>query len=332
MLDGKGRLGRLSADAMRRAFKTFIGVDLGGGKGKTTALCRLRVPDKPSSDVEVIVEDQGAGASFYDEQLIDYLRRFADSAVLAIDAPLSLPVCVRCTLPKCPGPAICEVPTIAWFRQRDAHKLQDELATGGVPEGRSRGKPRYTPYTQRATEVLLHEEHGITPRETLGQGMGPLTARMAFLRRALDEGVRHALIGVDNDGGASRRPEHEDTHRRDEQLLDPNSACSVCWLEQFIPPWWTSEGGQQCLVVPVQTIETWLLILRGHTFASAPESTYHRDVLKKCFFGKPFPPSAERLKLALAEVNKPDALEQLRARSSFARFEQQARAWLFATP
>lgn len=153
-----------------------------------------------------------------------------------------------------------------------------------------------------------------------------------FLRRALDEGVRHALIGVDNDGGASRRPEHEDTHRRDEQLLDPNSACSVCWLEQFIPPWWTSERGQQCLVVPVQTIETWLLILRGHTFASAPESTYHRDVLKKCFFGKPFPPSAERLKLALAEVNKPDALERLRARPSFARFEQQARAWLFATP
>lgn len=56
------------------------------------------------------------------------------------------------------------------------------------------------------------------------------------------------------------------------------------------------------------------------------------DVLKKCFFGKPFPPSAERLKLALAEVNKPDALERLRARPSFARFEQQARAWLFATP
>lgn len=198
MLDGKGRLGRLSADAMRRAFKTFIGVDLGGGKGKTTALCRLRVPDKPSSDVEVIVEDQGAGASFYDEQLIDYLRRFADSAVLAIDAPLSLPVCVRCTLPKCPGPAICEVPTIAWFRQRDAHKLQDELATGGVPEGRSRGKPRYTPYTQRATEVLLHEEHGITPRETLGQGMGPLTARMAFLRRALADRyqLNHNLLEV----------------------------------------------------------------------------------------------------------------------------------------
>lgn len=113
-----------------------------------------------------------------------------------------------------------------------------------------------------------------------------------FLRRALDEGVRHALIGVDNDGGASRRPEHEDTHRRDEQLLDPNSACSVCWLEQFIPPWWTSERGQQCLVVPVQTIETWLLILRGHTFASAPESTYHRRRVEEMFLRQAVP--AER--------------------------------------
>lgn len=183
---------------MRRAFKTFIGVDLGGGKGKTTAVCRLRVPDRPSPDAEVIVEDQGAGASFYDDQLIDYLLRFADSAVLAIDAPLSLPVCVRCTLPQCPGAAVCEVPTVAWFRQRDAHKLRGEAATGSVPEGRSRGKPRYTPYTQRATEVLLHEEHGITPRETLGQGMGPLTARMAFLRRALADRYRlhHNLLEV----------------------------------------------------------------------------------------------------------------------------------------
>lgn len=197
-LDGPCRVERLSADAMRRAFKTFIGVDLGGGKGKTTALCRLRVPEKPSPDAEVIVEDQGAGASFYDEQLIDYLLRFADKAVLAIDAPLSLPVCVRCTLAHCPGTARCQVPTVAWFRQRDEKKLAVELSTGSVPEGRSRGKPRYTPYTQRATEVLLHEEHGITPRETLGQGMGPLTARMAFLRRALGDRYRlhHNLLEV----------------------------------------------------------------------------------------------------------------------------------------
>ena len=170
---------------MRAAFKTFIGVDLGGGKGKTTALCRLRVPAQPMAGVDVVVEDQGAGSSFYDDQLIDYLLRHADGAVLAIDAPLSLPVCVRCTLPRCPGSAVCDVPTVAWFRERDVRRQAEEEASGSISDARSRGKPRYTPYTQRATEVLLHEEHGITPRETLGQGMGPLTARMAYLRRAL---------------------------------------------------------------------------------------------------------------------------------------------------
>jgi hypothetical protein len=198
MLDGNLRLGRSSADAMRRAFKTFIGVDLGGGKGKTTAVCRLRVPERPSADAEIIVEDQGPGANFYDEQLIEYLLRFADNAVLAIDAPLNLPVCVRCTLSQCPGTAACDVPTVSWFRNRDAHKQSSEAALGSVPEGRSRAKPRYTPYTQRATEVLLHEDHGITPRETLGQGMGPLTARMAFLRRALADRyqLHHNLLEV----------------------------------------------------------------------------------------------------------------------------------------
>ncbi len=183
---------------MRAAFKTFIGVDLGGGKGKTTALCRLRIPTQPTPGVEVVVEDQGAGSSFYDDQLIDYLLRHADGAVLAIDAPLSLPVCVRCTLPCCPGVATCEVPTVSWFRQRDAQRQAVEEASGLISDARSRGKPRYTPYTQRASEVVLHEEHGIIPRETLGQGMGPLTARMAYLRRALGTHFRlhHNLLEV----------------------------------------------------------------------------------------------------------------------------------------
>ena len=65
------------------------------------------------------------------------------------------------------------MPTIGWFRERE---------NGARVAGK---KPKYTPYTQRASEVLLHEDHQILPRETLGQGMGPLTARAAYLTRAL---------------------------------------------------------------------------------------------------------------------------------------------------
>lgn len=178
---------------MRRAFRTFIGVDLGGGKGKTTALARLRLGPPPEKDgggatdseQVVIVEDLGAQGPWYDDRLIEYLIKHAQDAVVAIDAPLTLTACVRCVLPTCPGTGTCQVPTLAWFRERS-------LAADSAGDERRgpQGKPRYTPYTQRATEVVLHEDHGILPRETLGQGMGPLTARMAYLRHALSSHFR----------------------------------------------------------------------------------------------------------------------------------------------
>lgn len=163
---------------MRRAFQTFIGVDLGGGKGKTTAVARLVATDGGRT---VRVEELVGTGTFYDERLLAYLREHAAGAVLAFDAPLTLPACVRCVLPACPGQSACEVAAVRWFRER---ALAASEATDDSPRAASE-KPRYTPYTQRATEVILHEEHGILPRETLGQGMGPLTSRAAYLRRAL---------------------------------------------------------------------------------------------------------------------------------------------------
>jgi predicted RNase H-like nuclease len=161
-----------------RRFSTFIGVDLGGGKGKNTAVARL-VHDEATDRVRVV--DYGTGgkeSAWYDDRLIAYLREHADDAVVAVDAPLTLPSCVRCLLPSCPTQQLCEVPIVAWFRDRE---------NGTRVVGK---KPKYTPYTQRATEVVLHEDHHILPRETLGQGMGPLTARAAYLTRALGDRYR----------------------------------------------------------------------------------------------------------------------------------------------
>jgi hypothetical protein len=50
-------------------------------------------------------------------------------------------------------------------------------------------KPRVTPYTQRPAELLL-ERATLQPRETLGQGMGPLAARATYLRRASSPRLR----------------------------------------------------------------------------------------------------------------------------------------------
>jgi predicted nuclease with RNAse H fold len=132
---------------------------------------------------------QGPAASpWYDDVLVEYLARHAETAAVAIDAPLTLPACVRCRLPVCRTLAACDDPAVAWFRGEGRRLLADGNSHA---EGRAGGhKPLSTPYTQRATEVVLHKRHGILPRETLGQGMGPLTARVAYLRRALETRYR----------------------------------------------------------------------------------------------------------------------------------------------
>lgn len=164
------------AEAVDRArFSTFIGVDLGGGKGKKTAVAVLR---RLGDSVQVVRYDTGSdGHPWYDERLVEFLLGAVEGAVLAIDAPLSLPACVRCREPVCPGMQRCVDPTVVWMRTR-AEADNKSLRGNGA-------KPQYTPYTQRATEVVLHSDGGILPRETLGQGMGPLTARAAHLLRAL---------------------------------------------------------------------------------------------------------------------------------------------------
>jgi predicted RNase H-like nuclease len=167
---------------LRSQFDSFIGVDLGGGKGKNTAVAHL---ERCDGGVEVRDYGTGKDAPWYDDRLIAYLREHP-RALVAIDAPLTLPTCVRCTLPACPGSHECTVPTVSWFRARE---------NGAAREAGK--KPKYTPYTQRASEVILHEDHQILPRETLGQGMGPLTARAAYLTRALSS-----------------------THRLDENLIE----------------------------------------------------------------------------------------------------------------
>ena len=148
-----------------RGFRTFLGVDLGGGKGKNTAVARLRLSDAEAGGVEVVDYGTGKEAPWYDDRLIAYLQEHAADAVVAIDAPLSMPSCIRMDQ--------CETPIVAWFRERE---------NGSRVAGK---KPKYTPYTQRASEVILHEDYQILPRETLGQGMGPLAARGVYLSRAL---------------------------------------------------------------------------------------------------------------------------------------------------
>lgn len=154
----------------------------------------------------------------------------------------------------------------------------------------------------------------------------------AFLLAAAAAGVEHALFAIDNDGGASRNPEHEPSHVAPPFDLTDDRSCRECWLQSALPNAWKEGTGRLGIVVPVQLIETWLLVLRGAPLEPTPEqaSAYNRNALKKKFFGKTTPPLATRIALAKAELEKPNALDLLEERPSFRRFAERVAAWRIA--
>jgi hypothetical protein len=150
----------------QRNFIHVLGVDLGGGKGKKTALATLRV-DEGFATIIGIAPRMG----------------FGDGTLLCIDAPLTLPPCLRCAVRVCPGQEGCVDPAVLEMRALAA--APSAAGSAKLDRNGRRGKPPITPYTQRATEVYLSHQLGLVPREAMGQGTGPLAARAAHLSRAL---------------------------------------------------------------------------------------------------------------------------------------------------
>jgi hypothetical protein len=180
-LDGLGGIPHAD-QGVERKFQHVLGIDLGGGKGKKTALATLRV-DGPAATVVDIAPRTGA-VTFYDPTLLETIRAYGDETLLCIDAPLTLPPCLRCTVPVCPGQELCVDPSVVEMRALVSEPRDDFFPPRGNRDTR-RGKPSITPYTQRTTEVHLASNVGIAAREGLGQGTGPLAARAAHLVRAL---------------------------------------------------------------------------------------------------------------------------------------------------
>ena len=88
-----------------RHFIHTLGVDLGGGKGKKTALATLRADGQGATIVEIA--PRSGAQPLYDSMLIEAIRAHGDDTLLCIDAPLTLPPCLRCAVPVCPGQDEC---------------------------------------------------------------------------------------------------------------------------------------------------------------------------------------------------------------------------------
>ncbi len=191
---------------VKRPFTRFIGVDLGGGRGKTTAVAEIRSAVlepglEPGFEAAEVIEvaTRSAKQPWTDETLADRLiAARAEATVIAIDAPLTQAACARCERPVCPGMEACPEPAVAWLRTegRALVRTASSLAAGG---GGSRPTPaapgaqaRLAPYAHRATDVLLTYGRGLLPVSALGVVHGAISARAGQLRRRL-RGAGYAL-------------------------------------------------------------------------------------------------------------------------------------------
>lgn len=173
--------------------RRFLGLELGGSRSHRTALVALDFFPGRAFVAELHPQLHGGEGESADQELSRLVKEFPHEA-LGVNAPLSLPPCVVCSLASCPGFENCEVPAIAWMR-----------AEGKNLPGKARA---ISPYTQRPVDLLLRgrwqEEIpvDIPVDESFGSARAPLAARLLYLRRHLNSpkflevNPRLALAGI----------------------------------------------------------------------------------------------------------------------------------------
>jgi hypothetical protein len=171
---------------LKRAFSRFIGVDLGGGRGKTTAIAEIRSGACGAQVVEVAT--RSGRLPWTDDTLMGRLMTASPAdAVIAVDAPLTQAACGRCERPVCPGMEACADPAVVWLRTEGralVRKVARETVGGGSRPAFT-AQARLAPYAHRATEIVMTYERGLLPLSAIGHTSGAIAARAGQLRRRL---------------------------------------------------------------------------------------------------------------------------------------------------
>jgi predicted nuclease with RNAse H fold len=177
---------------VKRPYTRFIGVDLGGGRGKTTAVAEIRSAESGPETAEVIeVATRATKQPWTDDTLVARLVAApTEATVIAIDAPLTQASCSRCERPVCPGMEACPEPAVVWLRTEGRALVRRPssmaVASGAGPSRASHAaQARLAPYAHRATDVVLTYGRGLLPVSALGAANGAISARAGQLRRRL---------------------------------------------------------------------------------------------------------------------------------------------------
>jgi predicted nuclease with RNAse H fold len=154
------------------------GIHLSGPNAQKTALTVL-CGDPRHSPLKIakVYEKIGAfGTLFSDERLVDILTLAGPLAGVFVDCPLTVPPCVSCQLPSCPGAVHCEDVAVAYMLA-----ISDKVRRRGA----RRARP-VNPQSQRLWDVMqLTEvvEERLEP--SYSANLAPLVTRAMTLQRRL---------------------------------------------------------------------------------------------------------------------------------------------------
>ena len=201
------------------------GIHLSGPNVPKTAVTVLcGDPRESPLKIAKVYEKIGAfGTVFSDERLVDILSLVGPLAAVFVDCPLTLPPCVSCQLPSCPGAMHCSDVAVAYMLA-----ISDKVRRRGA----RRARP-VNPQNQRLWDVIAltaTTEERLEP--SYSANLAPLVARSRTLQRRLqaldpvielyETQVPHALEALRDDLGLAadirqsyRRFEDGAQHRRE---------------------------------------------------------------------------------------------------------------------
>lgn len=155
----------------------FLGVSLSGAKTPKTSLAVFEYYIKPKRWVLAHIFDKIStkDEKSADQILYEYILNTPLLQSIHIDAPLTLPKCMRCDL-KCPGYEVCMEEEVVWMRQ-----FYKKASKGKRPQ------KTLSPYVERAAELYWREALGekLILDHAGGANKAPLMFRGKFVNRRL---------------------------------------------------------------------------------------------------------------------------------------------------
>jgi hypothetical protein len=157
---------------------TAVGLHLSGSNAPRSAVVVFELePQTPPTLIQVFDRIGSQGEVFSDERIVSILQHLPHLSAAVVDCPLSLPPCVACQLPACPGVVACPDISVAYMLAIN-RKLKSE--------GRRKKRP-INPQSQRLWDL------GRAFEPSYSANMAPLVVRARTLQRRL----RAALASIE---------------------------------------------------------------------------------------------------------------------------------------